>query len=252
MPWWAMFRRSPLGLVLLLAAAPVLTFVMAEGCGARLGGTGESCSKTADCADPLVCKEQICVDPGGSSTSSSSTSSSSSSTSSSSGIVDAGSTSACDTCLDEKCAASQAACDEGCLGIEACIETLCAGLGQMGSPDEANCFVQCQDEHPGSKQKHLDVVDCVLKNECFPPCAPYPQDYDACVVYMNQDLCKELFDACQANLDCQNYRECTKTCATLAACLMCDATPEAFEGRKMYEAYNFCIASECLAESWLQ
>ena len=57
--------------------------------------------------------------------------------------------------------------------------------------------------------------------------------------------------ACEASTDCQTYRDCVSLCTSLGGCLACDDEPEAFAGRQLLEAYELCIAAECLSESWI-
>ncbi|MFO0550862.1 MAG: hypothetical protein U0271_20905 [Polyangiaceae bacterium] len=236
----------------------------------RRGGLGDSCQKTDDCESPLVCRELVCVDPNSPTTTSSTGGTTNvggmggagglGNTTSSTGGGDAGGTGGsglswegCDTCLDDVCAAEQAACDGACLAIEACIETQCAHLGSIGSSDEGPCFVNCQDAHPGGKQKHLDVVNCAISawNGSCTACSSYPYDFEQCRAFMLGGACQSAFDACAGSSDCQTFKDCTSTCTTLAACLACDDTPAGAAGRQLYEAVELCVAGECLAESWL-
>jgi hypothetical protein len=57
--------------------------------------------------------------------------------------------------------------------------------------------------------------------------------------------------ACEANLNCKNFRDCIQFCSSLPDCLTCDDTPEGVEGRAFLEGYEACVAAECLTESWI-
>lgn len=259
-----------------------VTLVSCSDDTTRRGGLGDSCQKTDDCEAPLVCRELVCIDPSSPTTTSSSTGGATNvggmggagglgNTTSTTTTVGGGepggggaggstgtggsglSWEGCDTCLDTECAAQQAACNDACLAIEACIETQCANLGAIGSADEGPCFVSCQDAHPGGKQKHLDVVNCAISawNGACTACSSYPYDHDQCRDFMLQGACQAAFDACAGSSDCQAFKDCASTCSTLAACLACDDTPAGAAGRQLYEAVELCVASECLAESWL-
>jgi hypothetical protein len=225
-----------------------LVFLMFAACTAeepRLGSAGDSCQRTEDCAAPLSCVANVCQDKGGDAGTGGGGSGGSGPG------ADAGPSSACDECLDTLCAAPQAGCDAACVAVEACIEMLCANLSAIGSAEEGDCQTSCQDANPGGKAPHLAVVDCAVSGVCFPPCVPYPQDYEACRVFMNAGDCAGALSACEASPDCNSYRDCVKTCATLVECLACDNTAQGIAGRNLLENYEQCIAAECVTESWL-
>ena len=217
----------------------------------RPGFPGDSCTKTDDCAVPLRCIENVCVAPGGGSGGGDG------------GVepdgfgpgpgpsADAGPWSQCDECLEGACGAAEAACGADCHNIEACIETLCANLSATGSPDEPACLQYCQGRFPAGKDQHLAVVNCAQDVMCSPPCTFYPQDYDLCRTFMNNGDCTGYMKACDADTRCSTYRDCVKFCGTIADCTACDDTADATEGRKKLEAYEQCVAGECLTESWI-
>jgi hypothetical protein len=154
----------------------------------------------------------------------------------------------CDDCLDTLCADELWACDAACIGVEACIETVCRAIPDAG--EEGQCQVYCQNSHPGGKSLHLDVVNCAYSGGCFPPCGIYPQDYEQCLQTMTAGDCADEWSACSGSVDCLLYRDCTSACATFADCLACSGTPTSLAGRALLEAYHTCIATECIAESW--
>jgi hypothetical protein len=211
----------------------------------RRGLAGDSCLTTNDCVAPLSCVGNVCggATDGGVTTGSGG--------GGGSPPVDAGITSKCDFCLDKACTTELAACDGECIAIEACIETQCRHLGEIGSADEGSCFVNCQSNHSAGKSKHLDVVNCSITADCLPPCVPYPQDYDACRAFMDKALCAGPKAACDASLDCKNFNDCVSLCSTASECIACDDTPEGQAGRKLRESYETCVATECISESWL-
>ena len=51
------------GLLLAVALTACSDDESAQGDGAALGDVGESCTARRDCAAPLACVEQVCVDP---------------------------------------------------------------------------------------------------------------------------------------------------------------------------------------------
>ncbi|MDI1450872.1 hypothetical protein [Polyangium sp. 6x1] len=215
----------------------------------RPGFPGDSCTKTDDCAVPLRCIANVCVEPGGSGGDGGTQPD---------GFgpgpgpsADAGPWSQCDECLEGTCGQVEKACGPDCRNIEACIETLCANLSASGSPDEGACFVYCQDRFPSGKDQHIAVVNCAQDVKCSPPCTFYPQDYDLCRTFMNNGDCTGYQKACDADTRCSAYRDCVKFCGTIAACTACDDTPDALEGRKLLEAYEQCVAGECMTESWI-
>ena len=220
----------------------------------RLGAAGASCTKTSDCEEPLACVDQTCVGGGQTSSASGAGGSGSSTTTGSGGTEEQGGFapwSECDTCLDAACSAELAGCDASCVAVEACLEVLCKHLGEIGSSEEGECQARCQDDYPSGKIPHLAVVDCAVNAACTPPCAFYPQDYDACRVYMDGARCKDERSACDASVTCSSYRDCVSFCTTLKDCVACDDTPEGFEGRAILDTYETCIAAECIVTSWI-
>src|SRR5690348_8497661 len=88
-----------------LAALSFVALAQAPGCGSgedpRRGKAGESCTRADDCEDGLSCIDKVCVDDGPDGGGGSGAGGPS---------ADAGPWSACDGCLDQKCAAELAAC----------------------------------------------------------------------------------------------------------------------------------------------
>lgn len=158
---------------------------------------------------------------------------------------------ACAACLDQDCKVEEAACDADCTSVEACIETLCANLSAIGSPEEGACQVYCQNLHPGAKTHHLAVVNCAAGSVCK-PCSSYPFDYDACVASANVGPCAASLSDCEGSVDCKDYRDCVATCATFQQCLACDDTPSGKTGAELLLPVQQCLADECIAEAWLQ
>lgn len=274
--------RATLALLLLLGAA--------AACGSdfRRGGNGETCGRTDDCEAPLVCIAMTCRPPGsagssaggagaggttggaGGTTGGSGGTAGSAPAGGTGGAGEAGGTGGagasggtggtggvvldpelCAACLDQECGAELTACDAECFALEACIEVLCTHLSAIGSPEEGQCQVHCQQAHSISKAKHIAVVNCVLGTNCA-PCSSYPFDHDACVAKADQGSCKAQRDACVASADCTQYRDCVAVCATLADCLACDDTAGGMAGAPLLTDYETCIAKECIAESWLK
>ena len=273
-------------------AGVTVTFVLAwlSGCSdeeLRLSGPGESCTRTADCAEPTVCIAQVCKYRDGSTGGTGGTGAAggtggAGATGAAGGSGGTGATGAaggtggtggaggtggtggtggvpldpvvCGMCLDAACAPQKAACDAECLAIESCIETVCTHLSAIGSPEEGQCQVHCQNLHITGKSKHLALVNCAISawSGCA-ACSSYPFDYEACVTTLSSDggACKDAYDACNASNDCQQYRQCVSGCSTLASCLSCDDTPEGLAGAALYVAYQDCIAPVCIEESWL-
>lgn len=159
---------------------------------------------------------------------------------------------ACDQCAETACADEESACDGECIAIQACLETVCFNLSMIGAmAEEGQCQVKCQADHPDGKVNHLALVNCAIDSKCSPPCTFYPQDYDACVSFMNKGACQEANQACKDSNDCQTYKDCVTTCTTLKECIACDDTPSGLAGRKIFESYQLCVAAECTTEAWL-
>lgn len=217
----------------------------------RRGFAGDSCLTTNDCVAPLPCTANVCggINDGG--VGGSGGAGGGDGSGGGGMLVDGGTSSSCDECLDTKCANQLAACDVDCFAIEACVETQCKHLSEIGSPDEGACQVNCQNAHPKGKNKHIAVAECSLSGSCMPPCVPYPQSYDECRAFMDGGLCKDALAACAASIDCKNYNDCVSFCSTVADCVACDDTPAGQAGRKLRESYELCVASECISESWL-
>jgi hypothetical protein len=239
---------------MLLAPAAIAPLAVFGGCGGddpipRFGQQGDSCLTTNDCAVPLPCVANVC---GGTPTEMDGGNMNMDANVMGDGpSADAGPWSACDGCLDMKCAEELANCDEGCIGIEACLEVVCTNLSAIGSAEEGMCQKNCQNQFPGASALHKAVVDCSIIATCRPPCTTYPDDFDACRAFMDKGDCFGALAACQANNDCVAYRSCVGSCTTLAECSACSATPEGAAGRQLLQAYEVCIASECISESWL-
>jgi hypothetical protein len=238
---------APLG----LALAPIVATLLFAACSKdeedRKSLAGESCLTGSDCAAPLLCVDNVCVSgdtDGG-------TDGAPDAPVGDGPSADGAAWGACDECLDTACSAELAACDLECQTLEACIEVLCSNLSTIGSPDEGACQASCQSAYPAGKDPHLAAVECAINAVCAPPCLFYPDDYDDCRIFMNQGDCAAQRAACEASSDCQTYRDCARTCGSLAACLACDDSPEKLDGRHTLEAYEVCIAAECLSESWI-
>ena len=224
----------------------------------RRGGQGASCDTTNDCEAPLTCIQNICGGPqgmggdgGGQGGSTSSGGGSQGGSSSGGGPIGTGeSISVCDDSLDAACEAQHDACDDACLGVEACIETVCHNIPD--ATEEGQCFVYCQDSNPGGKAPHLALVDCAIASGCAPgECPFFPQSYDECKATMVTDQCASEAASCTGDVNCQAYQDCTSSCNTADDCISCSSTTEGTTGRALLEALNRCVARECLAESWL-
>jgi hypothetical protein len=251
-------RFAPHRALLLGIAASAFLLVELQACSSgdepRKGGVGESCTRTDDCASPLSCIDAVCTDtaakPDGGTGGGSTTG-----TGGSGGIgpvSDGGPFSACGTCLETACEAELAACDDECLAIEACIETVCPHLSAIDAPkEEGSCQAKCQDEHAGAKAKHLAVVNCVNAAGCSPPCVPYPGDDDVCRSFMDKADCKAARAACKGSADCQQYLDCVSTCTTFKDCIACDDTAAGQAGRAVLQDYQQCLATRCIVTSWL-
>lgn len=156
-------------------------------------------------------------------------------------------------CGETTCSAEESACDAECLAVQACLETVCFNLSTIGAlAEEGQCQVKCQADHPDGKDNHLALVNCAADAKCSPPCTFFPQDYDACKAFMNKGACKDENQACKDSNGCQTYKDCVTTCTTLKECIACDDTPSGFDGRKLLESYELCVAGECAIEAWLQ
>jgi hypothetical protein len=240
--------RLPLALLAGIPAA-LACLLLAASCtkddadDVRRGLTGDSCTKTDDCAVPLRCLKNVCTAPPGGGTTTTGSGGGSS--------PDAGTWGTCDKCLETQCGTAQKACGDDCHAIEACIEMVCANLSKIGSSDEGKCQADCQSKHAAGKDQHLAVVDCAVGSSCEPPCTPYPQSYEDCRAYMDKNLCASQLAACKASADCSAYQDCVTNCTSLADCLACDDTPEKLAGRQILEVYERCVAGECIAQSWI-
>ena len=157
----------------------------------------------------------------------------------------------CAACLDQECGSELAACGADCLALEACIESVCANLSAIASPDEGTCQVQCQSKYPAAKSAHLAAVNCASGSQCA-PCSSYPWDYNACLATSSVGACAATLDACSQSADCGAYRDCLTTCSTLKECLACDDPQGGPAGAALLLDYQECLAKECLAEAWLQ
>jgi hypothetical protein len=221
-----------------------------EGLEVRRGFAGDSCTRTDDCEVPLRCRENECVAPPPTGNLDA-------------GVLpdgfppgpgpsaDEGPWSQCDECLENECGVAEKACGDECHAIEGCIESTCVHLSETGSPDEGACFVYCQDRFPGGKAQHIAVVECAIEHQCSPPCTFYPQDYDICRTFMNNGDCHGYRAYCESNVNCTTYRDCISLCSSIDDCLACDDTSEGIAGRQILEAYEACVAAECLTESWI-
>jgi hypothetical protein len=175
---------------------------------------------------------------------------------------------ACATCLDSACAPEKNACGatSDCVAIQACIDAVCFNLSATASADEGPCQVRCQALHPDGIAQHLAYVNCAQGttdagtaapvpdggvSTCVPPCVGYPYDYDWCVAEQNAGGCQPALAACQASTGCTAYRACAGGCTTLAACEACAASPGGAAGETLYEAYQLCLDTTCLAQGWL-
>ena len=207
----------------------------------RNGSCDPGCDGPLDCPPSETCVLGSCVSPGGQG----------GGNSGSSGGVDPGPWSQCDECLETECGVAEKNCGPNCRAIEACIETICAHLSELGSADEGPCFVQCQSEHAAGKEQHVTAANCANDTKCQPPCTFYPQDYDLCRTFMTNGDCAAYSAACEASLSCKSFRQCIETCSSLQDCLACDDSSAGTEGRALLEAFETCIATECLSESWI-
>lgn len=161
---------------------------------------------------------------------------------------------ACHACLQTECATELAACDAECVAIQACLDTVCQGLSAAGNAvEEGKCQVACQAKHFGSKQKHIDVVNCAQQSllNCAPPCAAAPYDWEQCVDHAAENQCKDAQTACTSDDACTDYIVCVTVCNTAAECVACSDTPAKAAGRALYEAYWACVEDDCLTEYWL-
>ncbi|MFT3772496.1 MAG: hypothetical protein QM820_44445 [Minicystis sp.] len=165
----------------------------------------------------------------------------------------------CHDCLQTRCKAELDACDAECVAIQACIDTVCGHLSQLGAAtEEGQCQVQCQSKHPGAKAAHLAVVNCAQgamgtssADTCMPPCSFAIYDWEQCADAQAKGTCKAALDACSNSADCQTYQACASACSTNADCQACAGTPGAKAGQRIYEAYWNCVEDQCLAEAWL-
>jgi hypothetical protein len=154
----------------------------------------------------------------------------------------------CMGCLSQQCGAQLAACDAECLNIQACLDAYCENLSATGSPDEVDCQVYCQSQHPTGKQAHVALVSCIQATTCQPPCSGYSIDYRECVSAQNTSTCAGALASCDKG--CTDYEACTGGCTTWAACQACAAGASG-ASEKLYEAYQRCLEETCIAEAWL-
>ncbi len=244
-------RAGAAGLALSIAA--LLTGAFASCSSADVpNGPGATCTTNADCDSSLRCIDSVCTDPGGAGGGGGATSSSASSSSATTSTGTGMSWGVCDSCVEKQCAAELAACDGECLAIQGCLETVCANLSTIGAAaEEGQCQVKCQGDHPDGKQTHLALVNCADSSLCSPPCTFYPQDYEACRSFMTKGACSAVNQACKDSSECQTYKDCVTTCTTVAACIACDDSATGLAGRKVLEAYELCVAGECMTAAWL-
>lgn len=212
------FRTTWTGIALVATPLLLLSGSLVSACTDdedpfRRGFSGDTCSETDDCAEPLRCLKNVCTEPPSSITDAGNDPDAFGPGPGPS--ADAGPWSACDNCLESVCGVAEKACGPECLALEACIETTCAHLSAIGSPDESNCFVHCQGQHPQGKEQHLAVVDCAVGTTCQPHCAYYPQDYDFCRTFMNNGDCYGYGAACEASLNCKNFAT-ASSCAAVS------------------------------------
>ncbi len=234
----------------------------------RLSAEGESCQRTDDCEAPLRCVAFVCVPPDGAggapgttastdATTDTASSSATKASSSSQSSADASSSTGldptqCAMCLDSKCGTQLGACDADCLGVEACIEAACKNLVESGLPDEGPCQVYCQQQFAAGKQAHLAVANCSQgPGGTCGPCSSNPFDYDDCRLKADAGPCAAAKQACKDSTDCTQYSNCASTCTTLTVCVNCQNGPSGAAGYALALEYERCVASDCIAESWL-
>ena len=162
----------------------------------------------------------------------------------------------CHACMAKKCAAELAACDDECIAIQACLDSVCFHLSATGATDEGACQAYCQGLHFAGKRKHLAVVNCAIstagaKDGCRPPCAGDSFDFDQCHAYVDSCTCKPELDACGADQDCTHYQLCSASCGTSLACSECSNDASGKKGRALFERYWACVEQTCLLQAWI-
>ena len=83
-------------------------------------------------------------------------------------------------------------------------------------------------------------------------------DYDQCCHNPNIDVgiqvngpCAQALCACYADPGCVEYRACLAGCKTWAECKKCGEGDAGTTGERLFERYEFCIESSCIAMGWL-
>ncbi|MCC6521242.1 MAG: hypothetical protein IT373_01145 [Polyangiaceae bacterium] len=267
-------HRTTVVVTLSLGALALAASCASSGDDKRRGDVGMSCRATDDCLEPLPCIAYVCGGPtgtgghtgsgatggGGSGATGGGASGGGGSGSGATGGGGAGGGPACDgvgpgltldscdACLETDCHAELCQCGDACVGIEACLETVCRAL--TDAAQEGQCQVYCQGQNPGGKDAHVAVVNCAYTGACIPPCQPYPAAWNDCRAALNAGDCADERAACQGSADCLVYQACTDSCATSVDCIACAATLSGATGRILLETYERCIARECVAQSW--
>jgi hypothetical protein len=93
---------------------------------------------------------------------------------------------------------------------------------------------------------------------CQGSCLGCPFDFGQCCQNPNIDAgiqvqspCAQALCACYASPECPAYRACLNTCTSLTECLACGKGSAGVIGEQLFERYQFCIESSCIAMGWL-
>jgi hypothetical protein len=172
-------------------------------------------------------------------------------------------TTTCVGCLAEACAPQLAACGPGsdCLAVQACLDSYCANLSTIASPDEVACQAWCQGQHAGGRDAHVALVGCVQSSMCEAPtgstpaaptpCYGYSIDYRHCTGLEDDPSmgpCKDKALVC-AGGDCLAYKNCINACTTWASCQLC--AQQHPNGETQFEAHQLCLETACILQGWL-
>jgi hypothetical protein len=168
-------------------------------------------------------------------------------------------TTTCLGCLSDACTPELAACDEDCIGIQACLDARCTSLSAKASPDETACQLYCESLYPSAKVQALaNLAHCIQTTHCFPPCFDYPFDFKQCGLHQDTGACSDAKAACTADPNCTAYQACASKCASWGACQACATTPglgagapDPALGEALFESYRRCIERTCIAPGWV-
>jgi len=185
---------------------------------------------------------------------------------------------------DADCMAIQACIDARCFNLSATAsadEGLCQVYCQMQhSPAARAAHIALASCVQGIMPDDAGATDA--GTSCQPPCLDYAYDFRQCVdTQLPTPLCQGFclncsFDygqccdnpnitagiqvngpcaqalcACYADPACVAYRSCVSSCTRLTQCLECDKGDAGANGEQLFERYELCVESSCIAMGWV-